>query len=103
MFKDNKGVLKSRKSKEDRQCNGKKKKSNDLQNNTQKTEDRVTGTPLWSRSEHMCSGGVSIPCSTCGTLRFSVNHLNIFIHSTCKREITLTSVLKYILSYERKV
>ena len=48
-FEDNKGVIRSLKSK-DRQQNGRKKKykriNNDLQNIIQKTKDRATRTPL---------------------------------------------------------
>ena len=46
-FKDNKGVIRTCKSK-NRQYNGQKKKrtNNDLQNTTQKTKDLVTHTPL---------------------------------------------------------
>jgi hypothetical protein len=51
-FVDTKGVIRSRKSKKDRQHNGQKKKykmtNNVLQNNTHKTKDRVTRTPLKS-------------------------------------------------------
>ena len=49
-LKDNKGVVRSLKSKKDRQHNGQRKKgkrtNNDLQNATQKSQDRVTQTPL---------------------------------------------------------
>jgi hypothetical protein len=49
-FEDTTGVIRSRKSKMGRQYNGQKKKEkrtdNDLQNITQKTKDRATGTPL---------------------------------------------------------
>jgi len=49
-FEDTKGVIRSRKSKKNRQYNGQKKKdkrtNNDLQNTTQKTKDRVTQNPL---------------------------------------------------------
>jgi hypothetical protein len=48
-FEDTKGVIRIHKSKKDRQHNGQKKKSkrknNDLQN-THKTKDEVTRTPL---------------------------------------------------------
>jgi hypothetical protein len=42
----------------------KEQKDNDQQNNTHKTEDRVTRTPLKTGSELMCSGMVSSSCST---------------------------------------
>ena len=42
-FEETKGIIRSSNSKEDRQCNGQKKKdkrtNNDLQNTTQKTTD----------------------------------------------------------------
>jgi len=52
MYEDTKGVIKSRKSKKDRQHNCQKKGDNransDLQNTTQTTKDRATRTPLKS-------------------------------------------------------
>jgi len=49
-FKETKQVIRSRKSKKDRQYNDQKKKdnrtNNDLQNTVQKTKDRVTRTSL---------------------------------------------------------
>ena len=53
-----KGVIRSHKSKKDRQSNGQKNKdkrtNNDLQNITQKTKDRATRTPL----KHGVNSGV---------------------------------------------
>ena len=49
-FEDTKGVIRSRKSKKERQHNGQKKKekgaNNDLKNTTQKTKELATQTPL---------------------------------------------------------
>ena len=46
-FEDTKGVIRSRKSKNDRQYNGQKKKgNNNLQSTTQKTKNQATQTPL---------------------------------------------------------
>ena len=49
-FEDSKGIIRIRKSKNDRQHNGQKKKdkrtNNDLQIISHKTKDRVTRTPL---------------------------------------------------------
>jgi len=71
MFENTKVVISSRKSKTDRQYNGKNKtdqrRSNDLQNMTQKTKDRATRTPLTTGVELRCSWRVSISCFTCGT------------------------------------
>ena len=52
--------------KKDRQYNGQKIKkykmtNKDLQNIAQKTKDRATRTPLKSRGELMCSGGIAVP------------------------------------------
>ena len=56
---DTKGVIRRRKSKEDRQYNGQRKRdkrtNNDLQNITQKTKDRATGIVLKTRGELRCS------------------------------------------------
>ena len=55
-LEDTKGVIRILKSKKDRQRNGQKKKAkminNNLQNTTQKTQDRTTRTPLktWMNS-----------------------------------------------------
>ena len=54
-FDDNKGVIRTRESK-DRQHNGQmnidnKRTNNDLQKHTHKTKDRVTRTPLQTGSE----------------------------------------------------
>ena len=53
-FEDTKGVIRIHKSKKDRQHNGQKKKykrtNNDLQN-THKTKDRITRTPLKTGGE----------------------------------------------------
>jgi hypothetical protein len=43
--------------------------NNDLQNTTQKTEDRTIGTALKTMGEHKCFGRVSSSWSTCGTRR----------------------------------
>ena len=68
-----KDVIRSRKSKKDKQYNGQmktvKKKHDDLQNITQKTKDRTTRTPPKSEYELRWSRWVSSSCSTCGTRR----------------------------------
>jgi len=57
--------IRSRKSKKGRQYNGQKKKykrtNNDLQNTTQKTNDRATRTPLKTKVELRCSRMVAVP------------------------------------------
>ena len=66
-FEDTKGAIRSREWK-DRPRD--KRTSNDLQNISQKTKDRETGTPLKSEGEPMYSGIVGgSPCSACGTCR----------------------------------
>ena len=71
MCKETKGVIRRRKSKRERQCNGQKKKdkrtNNDLQIIAQKTKDQVTQTTLKTGAELMCSGRVTNFCSTCDT------------------------------------
>ena len=65
ILEGNKGIIRSRKSKKDRQHNDKKKNNmntnTDLQNIIRKTEDRATGTPLKLGSEPRCSGRVTLP------------------------------------------
>ena len=66
---DNKGIIKSRKPKKDRQLTGQKKRdnriNNDLQITTQKTKDRATRTPLKTGSGFRYQGRV---CSFCTTM-----------------------------------
>ena len=72
-FEDIKGVIRSRKSKNDRQYNGQKKKgNNNLQSTTQKTKNQATQTPLKTGGELRCSRRVSSSCSTCGTCRVTL-------------------------------
>ena len=71
-----KGVIRMRKSKKNKQHNGQKKKEQkDKQRSTKhthKTEDRVTGTPLKTKSELGCSRRVSSFCSKCDTRRVTL-------------------------------
>ena len=75
-LEDTKGIIRIRKSKKDRQHNGKKKKdertNNNLQNITHKTKDRVIRTPLKTGGELRCFGWESSSCSTSGTCRVIV-------------------------------
>jgi len=70
-FENTKGVIRIHKSKKIRQHNGQmkneKRRNNDLQNNTQKTKDRVTRTPLKTGGELRCSGREGSSCSTRGS------------------------------------
>ena len=60
MFEDSKGVIRIRKSSKNRQHNGQMKKDKQRSTrHTHKTKDRVTQTPLKTRSELGCSGRVS--------------------------------------------
>ena len=49
-----------------------KRPNNDLQNNTNKTKDRVTRTPLKPGGELRCSGRESSSCSISGTHRVTL-------------------------------
>jgi hypothetical protein len=75
-LKDTKGVIRSRKSKKNRQNNGQKKKdrrtNNDLQNTTQKTTDQVIWSPLKTGVELRCFGRISSYNSTSGTCRVNL-------------------------------
>ena len=70
-FEEKREVIRSRKSKKDRQNNGQKKKdkrtNNNLKNITHKTKDRVTWTPQKTWSELRCSRKVSCSWSHSGT------------------------------------
>jgi hypothetical protein len=48
------------------------RKNNDLQNITQKTKDRATGTPLKTGDELLFSGREGSSCSTCVTDRVTL-------------------------------
>ena len=67
-FKDTKLVIRSRKSKKDRQYIGKGKRTyitnNDLQNTTQNTKAWETRTPLRTRVKPGCYGMISSSCFT---------------------------------------
>ena len=87
-FEDAEGIIRIRKSK-NRQHNGQKKRdkrtNNDLQNTTQKTNDRVTRTPLKIGGELRCYGRVGRSCSTIGTHRvLSFIHLWQFEHAEAR-------------------
>jgi hypothetical protein len=71
-FEDTKWVIRGRKSKKNRQHNGQKRTKNDLQN-THKTKDRVTRTPLKIGGELVYLGRVGSSCSTSGILRVHTN------------------------------
>ena len=71
-FKDTKGVIRTRESK-DRQHNDQKKKNKQRSTrHTLKTKDRVTRTDLQIKDELRCSGMVSSSCSTSGTRRVNL-------------------------------
>jgi hypothetical protein len=71
-----KGVIRMRKSKKNKQHNGRKKKvQKDKQRSTKhthKTEDRLTRTPLEIESELSCSRRESNSCSKCDTRRVTL-------------------------------
>jgi hypothetical protein len=94
-FEDTKGAIKICISKKNRQHNGQKKKyertNNDLQN-TKKTTDRVTRTPLKTGGELRCFGKVSSSCSTSGTCRINLVTNPVISHEWEKdREVFSTS------------
>jgi len=72
-FQDTKAIIRSQKSKKGRYCNGQKKNdkrtNNYLQNNTQKTKDLATQTPLKTRGELWISGRGCSFSSNSGTRR----------------------------------
>ena len=83
-----KEVIKSRKSKKDRQYNDHKKNyrrtNNDLQNTTQKIEDRRPRTTLQPRGELKCSERVN----------FTAPHVDIICyHGSLDRGLPLTTKL----------
>jgi hypothetical protein len=91
-----------------------KRTTHDLQNNTHKTKDQVTRTPLKTGGELRCTGMVSSSCSTSGTRRviFSMKNIYASYHisfdfssrqnvvvffSTCVLHVWL--VLTYVIYY----
>ena len=94
-FDDTKGTIRIHISKKNRQHNGQKKKykrtNNDLQN-TYKTKDRVTRTPLKTGVELRCSWRVSSSCSTSGTRRVNLDTNPVISREWGKdREVFTTS------------
>ena len=83
-FEDTIGVIRSRKSKMDRQYNSKektdKKTNNDLHNTTQKTRDWVKRIPINLEVLFRCSGRVCSSCSTSGTRRVTLVTNSIINH-----------------------
>ena len=72
-FEDTKGVIRSRKSKKDRQHNGQKSNQWSIKHYME-TKVRATPTPLKTRCELRCSERVSILCSTCGARRVTLTN-----------------------------
>ena len=93
-FEDTLTCNRSRKSKEDRQCNGNMKEdkgiNNDLQNITHQNKVRVTRTPLKSGGELRCSGRVSSSSSTCITRGVTIKRYKL--HLIWKLSRTLVCV-----------
>ena len=96
-----KWVIRSRKSKMDRQFNGQKKDkrtNSDLLNITQNTKDRVTRTSLYTGSNLMCFGIVNSYCSTCGTRRVTLVPNKMISHEWGKNRIVIRTNGTYPLS-----
>jgi len=91
-FEDTKGEIRIRKSKKNRQHNGQRKKymCNDQQN-TYKTKDRVTRTPLKTGDDLRCSGRVSSSCSTSDTRRVNLVTYTVISHKRGKDREVFTS------------
>ena len=95
-FKDSKGIIKIRKSK-DRLCiNGQKKKdkrtNNDLQNITQKTKDWATQTPLKTEGKLSCSWRVSSSSFTSGTCCGTLFTNLVISHEWWKDRIVICTI-----------
>ena len=77
--------------------------NNNLQNITQKTNDRTTRTPLKTRSELMCSGRVSSSCTTFGNRRVSLVTHPMLSHEWGKDRIVITTNRTYLLSFVTQI
>ena len=77
------------KSKNDRRTN------NDLQNTTQKTNDRATQTPL-------TIGGIMYTCSTSGIRRVTLVTIPVISHELGKDQIVITTNGTYPWSFVTK-
>ena len=83
-FYDIKGVMRSRKSKKEKQYNGVSKDkmtNNDLQNSTQKTKNLSK-----NRSEIICTRRVSSSCSTIGTYHVTLAKYQVISHERGKED-----------------
>ena len=68
-FEDIKGLIRSRTSKNDRECNHQKKKDKRINNDLPTLQRKLKIVPLTTEGELMCSGRASSYCSTSGTCR----------------------------------
>ena len=97
-------VIRSRKSKKDRQYNDKKKRNQRTNNQTkQKTKDRQTRTPLKTGDELRCSGEIISSGSRCGTRHATIATNQVINHEPIQDRIVITiMIVKYLsclLSY----
>ena len=95
-LEDTKGL--TRKSKNDKQYNSQMKRdkrtNSDLQNNTLKTKDRATRTPLKTGVDLRCFGRGSSSCSTCGTRRVTI-FTNSCPSRSAARHVALICVISH--------
>ena len=69
----------------------KKRTNNGLQNTTQKTKDRVTGTPLKTKDEWRCSGKVGSSCFIKWYLQCYSCHKSYISYEWRKDRIVITT------------
>ena len=100
---DTKGVIRSHKSKKEKQYSCQKRNdnrtNNGLQNTTQKTKDRVTRTSLKTGEELRCSGRVGISFSTNGIHHVTLVTNPVKSHGRVKDRIVITRNRTYHSSY----
>ena len=95
-FEDNKGLIRSRKSKKDRKYNNKRKKKTKRKNNVLQTirpttKDWATRTPLKSGGKLRYSWWVSSSCSTSDTHRVTLVRNQVINHEWGKNRIVITT------------
>ena len=99
-FEDAERIIRIRKSKKDKQCNGQMKKDKQRSTNiTLKTKYWATWTPLNTGGEHVCFGKVSSCWSTYVIRRVTLITNPVIIYEWGKNLIVITTNRTYVWSF----
>jgi hypothetical protein len=101
-FKDTKGVIRIRKSK-NRKHNGQKKNKQRSTKHTHKTKDRVTRTPIKTGGERRCSGMVNSSWTSIDTRRVNLVTHPVISHEWWKDREVFTASGTYPWSFVAQI